>query len=424
MEEQLQQNEWHHVVTVEDLGGLHRRIDVIYDTIGVQMALDKAKAYIGKQVQIKGFRKGKAPLQLVEAGYMKDMIKLAEEWLSKEGFLHACFEQKMVALKEPKFENASIGLNGSFSCEIFVEVKPTITPTGYIGLQLTKQVPNIDALADAALENMKYQHMTENQVEVVADNTNIVIDYKVLSNGTEVSAAQDQTFVVRAGQQPPFGANLFGMKAGEVVSVLVEAPAGELKGQELIVDISLKKVFEKVLPTEAELVERSLAPSYAELINALRQKAEQDAANNSRKIYEEEIVDKLIELHQFDVPQDWVDEEEKYFAKQLNIEKPDDSIKQYLHTMAERNVRRSFLLESIYEAEPSLKLTQEEFEAFLTQEAAAQNIGRPQLEEMLKKNNMLDGVLGLLKHRKVMDIIINQAIFADEVNQEKGELDG
>ena len=65
--------EWHHVVTTENLGGLNRKIRIVYDTVGVKMGFDKACEYIGQNVQIKGFRKGKAPKALVQT-YCQDKI--------------------------------------------------------------------------------------------------------------------------------------------------------------------------------------------------------------------------------------------------------------------------------------------------------------------------------------------------------------
>ena len=123
-------------------------------------------------------------------------------------------------------------------------------------------------------------------------------------------------------------------------------------------------------------------------------------------------------MHQFDVPQDWVEGEEKYFAGQLGVDvNTNEEIKKYVHSMAERNVRRSFILDAIYEAEPNLKVTKEEFDTVIAEEAEKQKISRLVLQADLKKKGMLDNVFALIKHQKIMNFIIGQANIIDDVPQ-------
>ena len=95
MEEQEIQNVWHHVVMLDDLGGLKRKITVTYDTIGTEMAINKSCELFSQNVQVKGFRKGKAPKNLIKKYYRKEIEKSAAQMLSTEGFMHACYEHKI-----------------------------------------------------------------------------------------------------------------------------------------------------------------------------------------------------------------------------------------------------------------------------------------------------------------------------------------
>lgn len=422
-EEQVveKKEEWHHVVTVENLGELKRKVKIVYDSVGVKMAFDKACDYIGKNVQIKGFRKGKAPKALIQTYCHDKITEISSELLAKEGYLHACYEQKIMALSEPKFENKEFKVDGTFECDAFVEVRPEIKPFGYAGLNLKR--PNADAqhMFEHSLEDARMQHASEVNRDEVWPGRTAIVDFVARIDGNEISSGKDHHFLIQSGQAPPFGENLSGMKVGETKTFEMPAPPNtEHAGKNTMIDVTVTGITERVLPTDEELAERTKAPSYDELVNMLKKKAELDAMQKGRQILEEEAIDRLLEMHQFDVPPAWVEEEEKYFMVQLGVTNTEsEEIKQYVHNMAERNVRRSFMLEAIYEAEPSLKVTKEEFDATIEAEAERAKVSRLVLQNDLKEKGMLDGVIAMIKHKKVMDFVIGQAnIVADNGTEE------
>lgn len=417
------EQEWHHVVTMEDLGGLKRKINIIYDATAVQMAFDKASEIVAKKVQVKGFRRGKTPKQLVERSHKEDIEKVSSSLLSQEGFLHACYEKKISPLTEPKVENADFKLDGSFSCDIMLEIKPTITPSGYLGLQLSKPPVDIEAMANQLLEDVKHQHMTNETRDEVKDGYVVTVDFWTLVDGKEISSGKDQQFIIKEGQEPPFGGNLIGAKMGDMKKEVISMPESipDYGGKEAEVNVEVKLVIERIMPTDEELVERMQAPSYEELLNVLKKNAEMQAEGRQRKALEEQAVDKLIEMHEFDVPEGWVSDEERYLSGQLGLQSPDEEMLKTIHNMAERNVKRTFILESIYDAEKELAVTKEELDQVLKMEAERLGIGKLVLKNDLQKKGMMDGVVGMIKHRKVMDLILSQAQFEDpsEVNPDE-----
>jgi len=128
MEEQeaLEEQQWHHVAKVENLGDLRRRINVTYDAEAVKMAMDKATDLVGKKTAVKGFRRGKAPGRLVRAFCSKEIEATAKTMLTQEGYLHALFENKLQSLTEPDVDRAEFNRDGTFECSIEVDVRPKI----------------------------------------------------------------------------------------------------------------------------------------------------------------------------------------------------------------------------------------------------------------------------------------------------------
>lgn len=418
---------WHHVVTVEDLGGLKRKVGITYDVEGVQMAMDKATELVGNRVQIKGFRKGKAPKQLVERAHREDIKQFASTLLSQEGFLHACYEQKLTPLNEPKIDNTKFNLDGTFSCEILLEIKPTITPSGYVGMSLEKPKIDQEPIVENLMHELREQHVTVNAIDEIKDESIIDLDFWILVDNEEIMSSKDHKFMIKAGQEPPFGENLFGIKRGEMASAKIVLPEdyGEHAGKEADIKMDIKMITEKVVPTNEELVERTSSESYENLIEQAKQRAQEIAKNQERQILEENIIDKLIEMHDFEIPESWIEDEEKYMYSQFGatVGKIDDEVSSHIRKMAERNVRRTFIMEAIYDAEKGLAITQEELDSFLEQEAARLNTSLVALKSDLKKKGMADGVYAIIKHRKIIDMILSQAqIEVSQTNSEEPDV--
>ena len=410
-EEIKEQEKLHHVVSVENLEGLKRKVNITIDMEGVKLALDQAVEVVAKKVQINGYRKGKAPKQLVEKRCSDEVKNVALFMLTQSGFSRACQEQRLVPLSEPKVQNADIHVDGSFNCEVTLEVKPTIVPMGYIGMSLKKQTLDLNMMLEQRLSDLYEYHCVREVRKEVQEGFEVTLDFWILLGDQKINEGKDQVFVIKKSQEEPFGENLLGAKMGDIQTSSVVLPESypEYNGQTAIVKMDIKLVTEKVKPTADQLVKKMQAPSYEELLSIVKTDVEKTIQHQERAALEEQVVDKLIEIHNFLVPESWVADEEKYLINQIKMKNPVEEVKKTFHQMAERNVKRTFLIESIYEVEKDIKITEEEVETFIKKEAGRLNTSTLALKSELKKQNMLDGVFGLIKNSKVMDFIITNA---------------
>jgi trigger factor len=220
--------------------------------------------------------------------------------------------------------------------------------------------------------------------------------------------------------EPPFGENLIGMKVGEIREASYQVPDSFTKhaGEMATVYITLKSVTTKIPPTNDELAIKMQANSYEELMVLMKNQADQEARNQEGKVIEEAIVDKLIEMHEFEVPEKWVNEEMDYLVKRfgIKVDEKDMQFKEFAHKMAERNVRRTFILDAIYDTEPSLRITKDEIEALIKEEAERANVSEREVKNRLKQKNVMDAVMGMMRQKKVMNFVFKQVQFVDEEN--------
>jgi trigger factor len=415
-EQQKQEEQWHHVVTVEELEGLKRKVGITFDAVAVKMAFDKASQEVGKRVVINGFRRGKAPRVLIEKFCAKEIETAASSMLAQEGYLHSVYEHKLTALSEPKVENPQFNVDGTFSCEVFVEVRPSITPTGYIGLHLEK--PPVDAAQITAniMKGLREKFAKFEEREKVESGMTVVVDYSISIEGQEIMSHQGVPFAVSEQGQLPIGSvAVVGLGVNDVASTHLTLPADFQNhgGKEADATIIVKRILESVSPTDEELVVRNGLKSVDDLTREIQQQTNIEVGRQSRQFLESQVVDMLLSMHKFEVPEEWVNHELQYLVKQLGITgEMDDSTRTAVRGMSEQNVKRSFMLDAIYDSEPTLRIKIEEVEALLDQEAARQTVPKSQLKRMLVKQGMMNSVVELVKGKKIMDFLISNAEIA------------
>lgn len=416
-EGQGEQPQWHHMAIVHSLEGLKRRIDVTYDTEAVGMAFSKAAEAVGQQVTIKGFRRGRAPKAMVESFCRKEIEQAASSMLSQEGYLHAVFENKLSPMSKPDVKDAKFHTDGTFTCSIFVEVRPDISLAGYIGLELEHPAVDEEAIIGQLVEGLREKYTRLESRETAEPEAMATVDYQVSVDGQVITEMESQAFMIMADGGSPLGTGLNGMAVGETREDTMALPAdfGEHAGKEADVRITLRDVKMPVRPSDEELVEAASAedPSISSMAN-LREKASHHAkaevVRQIRQSLESQVVQKLLALHDFEVPQQWVDDEARYLLAQMKVQKPDEQVMNAVGDIALKNVKRTFIMEAIYEAEKQqLEVKPEELQKFITQEAARLGMPELALKRRIVKQNMMDSVVGALRNRKIMHFLIANA---------------
>jgi FKBP-type peptidyl-prolyl cis-trans isomerase (trigger factor) len=211
---------------------------------------------------------------------------------------------------------------------------------------------------------------------------------------------------------------LIGKSLGEVCFEKTTLPSSyeNYGGEEVDIKITIKSIIKKIDPTNEELVVRTESPSYEELISALHQKTNQVSQDRQVAALEELAIDKILELHEFDVPESWVSNESKYMLSQFGMsEAPDEQTAEFVKNMAVRNVRKTFMIEAIYDVEPNLKVTQADLEEVVESEAKKNNVSSLVVKKEWQEKNIIQSVLALIKHKKVMKFVLENSQISDAV---------
>jgi len=232
---------------------------------------NKAAKKVSEYVNIPGFRKGKAPRNLVEQHVGVDRIKQeALEKLLPNIFRSAIMENKLDVISQPEVESYDFEIGKDLKVVAKVELRPEVILGDYKNMTINAEEHQIEADAfDKALEGLLKQHST---VKLVVDraskNTDVVVmDFDGSVNGENIQGGKAENYPLDLANSnfiPGFAEQLVGKKLNEEFDIKVDFPKEyhdqKLAGQPAVFKIKIKEIKEKVLPELTDEFAQKVGP--------------------------------------------------------------------------------------------------------------------------------------------------------------------
>ena len=285
---------------------------------------DVEKAFV-REAQLPGFRKGKIPLELIRKEFANGLKQEIQRAMFQKNYAEAVKAEKVDEVALANIEDVSYDENGG-SFVATVEVKPEFKLPTYKGLKITL---NDTTVKDEAVQDQmtrlraayaKFEDAKEG--DVVEDGDFIQIDYEGMVGKQKILEINADAKVVAEGKGfwtqveegrflPEILEAVKGMKAGETKENISakfakeSAPEG-LGGKKATYTVTLKSFRKRVLPTDAEFVEKAKAESLEKLTATIRESLEKAAVNREMARRENEAVELLLKKADFEVPESQV----------------------------------------------------------------------------------------------------------------------
>ena len=285
---------------------------------------DVEKAFV-REAQLPGFRKGKIPLELIRKEFANGLKQEIQRAMFQKNYAEAIKAEKVDEVALANVEDVSYDENGG-SFVATVEVKPEFKLPTYKGLKIAS---NDTTVKDEAVQDQmtrlraayaKFEDAKEG--DVVEDGDFIQIDYEGMVGKQKILEINADAKVVAEGKGfwtqveegrflPEILEAVKGMKAGETKENISakfakeSAPEG-LGGKKATYTVTLKSFRKRVLPTDAEFVEKAKAESLEKLTATIRESLEKAAVNREMARRENEAVELLLKKADFEVPESQV----------------------------------------------------------------------------------------------------------------------
>ncbi len=348
----------------------------------IDKAYDKAVKEVSKEVSIPGFRKGKAPQQLIISKYDSS---IEERW--KKTIADISFQESAKLAKTPPLNQDSrisfdLKSHSKEEAEMTFayEAEPLIPEIKFDKLELSKEeaVEITEEKVEETIRQLqlffaKFNIITERPAK---DGDFVVIDVDIIDEDPPQKALTSARFeVTEKGMAKWMRELILGMKAGESkegTSLPDEDAIDEHKTPEKKVKLTIISIQEPDLPKVNDELAKKVGCETVEIMKKnLDTLLNKQALEQAQKIRREKISDVLIELYPFDLPKTLVDRETQYRLKQvisdpvyteklrgMNEEQQKEFIAS-IKTQGERAVRLFYLCRSIVQKN-SLSLNPEE----------------------------------------------------------------
>ena len=407
----------------------HTEVLVNVDKDLWKKAQEKAFAKVASKITVPGFRKGKAPANMLK-GRVNQMEVYNE---AINNVLQPVYEdilknEDLQPVARPSFDVTKLS-DDELEVKVTVATRPEINLGKYTGYELGKGKAEVkDEDVDAAIEALRKQNATIAPKEGQAEKGDIVVmDFEGSVDGVpfEGGAAENHELELGSGAFiPGFEDQLVGASAGIEVDVKVKFPENygpdEISGKDAVFHCKIHEVKQKVLPElDEEFIKDLNIPNVTNL-EQLKENRKEALLKQKEASLKQEYLNKLVEeikkVSTFDFPEEIVAEERDNRKKQLEqrlqqsgidleqylilTKSKEEDLNKQLEEEARKGLESFFVMDAVGEKE-KLNITEEELEFELAKMAEQYNMTVEQIK------NALGQQLGQFRHNLIMQKIEN-----------------
>jgi len=380
------------------------KLVVEVDEVDMDKALDAAAATLAQQVNVKGFRKGKVPKQVLIAN-IGGVAVLRSEAIREslpDFYARAISETKVDPIGQPDVTITSGEDDGVLVFEADVEVRPEVSLSGYDALRVTIPSPVVgDDEIEAQINRFRETDAVLEDVDRPIVNGDLVnMDIRAEQPGSQSEPLEMSDFMYTVGSgsiAPEVDDLILGLRSGE--ELVVTANAGT--GQNVVYTMQLKQVKERILPelTDEWVEENTDWPTVDEMRDAVLTQMSKMKVVEAQMSQRDAMLVALGDLVVDDVvPDVLVDAEandrmhdlgHRLAQQQMNLEQflqatgqTPDQLLAAVRTDAQRAVKIDLALRALVKAE-GLEATDQEIEDELVKTAEAMSLSPETLRQNL-----------------------------------------
>ena len=397
-------------------------------------AMKKVYAKTAKYFNIPGFRKGKAPMQLVERQYGSAIFyEDAFNELVPEIYDNAIKENNVEAVSKPNIDIVQMEKGKELIFTAVVETKPEVELGKYKGIEIKK----IEyTTSDKDIEH-ELGHMAERNARLVTvedravENGDITtIDFEGSIDGVAFEGGKAENHELEIGSHTfinGFEDQIVGMKLEEEKDIKVKFPddyfSKDLAGKDAVFKVKLHEIKKKELPKMDDEFAKDVSEfdTLDELKNSIKEKLDTQNVEKAKYETESEAIKAVCENAKLDIPNGMVeveidnmmrDMETRLSYQGLNMNqylqmmnKTENDVRDNFRGQATESIKTRLVLEAIVKAE-KIEATPEEITEKIKEMAS--QYGRK--EEELQENEQLKEYLSAsIENEKAIDFIVKNA---------------
>ncbi len=396
--------------------------------------MKKVYSKTAKYFNIPGFRKGKAPMQLIEKTYGPEIFyedtfnEIVPEIFEKE-----VKEQNLEIVSKPEIDIKEIGKGKELVFTAIVQVKPEVKLGKYKGVAIDKIEYNVtDEDIQKELEQManRNSRLISIEDEPVAEKDIAVIDFEGFVDGVPFEGGKAEKHELEIGSKtfiPGFEDQVIGMKIDEEKDIQVKFPdeyfSKDLAGKDATFKVKLHEIKRKELPELDDEFAKDVSEfdTIDELKNSIKEKLEEENLNKAKYETEDKAIQAVCDATEIEIPSGMIETEVDNMVKDIEtrlsyqglnmnsylqmIGKTEAEMRKEFEEQAKKQVKSRLVLEAIVDAE-KLEASIDEIEEKVNE--MAKNYGK-EASELMKNEQLINYIKDSMKAEKAVKFVVDNA---------------
>ena len=409
--------------------GLEREFKIKIPSNNVVEKLNSNLSEISKDVEIEGFRKGKAPLDIIKQRYGDNALRKTLDELIQTSSNEVIQKKNLKLAIKLKVDVKNFGEEKGLEYIMTIELIPEFKVEDLKTIKLVKFVSKVNeedykkTLDTFASTQQNFEKKDEKKIE---NRDGVLLNLKPTFNNEIVKEAQIENKMTIIGNKmimPEIEKNLLGKKAGDKLDFICKFPK----------NFPNKNIAEKDVRVEIDILEvrvakkKVLDDTFAKTMGAtdlndfkdkVKKQMQGELDNVSKMVMKKDLIEKLDKMHKINLPQGLVNYEFENIWKKFNEDKSkgiidetdknkkDEDIKKEYKSIAERRVKVGLILAKIGE-EKKINVNEEDLKKAIEEEILRQPNAKDQIIKFYTENSQaLASLKAPIFEQKVVDYML------------------
>ncbi len=436
------------IVTVSEAGPCKKKIEIEIPEQKIRDYLDKKYQDLRKVAEVPGFRKGRAPLRLIEKRFGSDITNQTKLELIVEAAEAAIKDNKLETLGDPDIDHEKIEMpeTGPMKFDFEVEIRPEFELPDLEGITLSKPKAEVtDQMVDEQLLMLRRRagvwapkdKPAEPDDQIIADAVLTIEDQHERDKRDNIEITVRKTAFVAGIPIEDFDQLMKDAKHGDTRKTTVQVPSTyyneDYRGKTVDVEITVKEV--KVLePAELDedFLSRYGASDENDLKEMLREQLEMQAEREAQSAMSEQVYAYLRDKVELELPEAVVASQslsilQRQYSNMLmqglsreQIDEQMDRLRASSDQQAKEQLKMFFIMDKLAD-KLDVSVSEEEINSHIAYVAAVRGRRPERMREELARDGSLSQFILQVREQKSIEQILQKANIIEEDTSEKKE---
>ncbi len=403
--------------SVNEVNSWKREVRFQIPAEDVQEKVNEKINALRKNITIPGFRKGKAPADVIRLRFGKAILEEVLDDLINDTYREIAEKEDLATVGPPEAKEEKWDEAEGLTAVIEVQVEPEIELNEYTGLKLTKEIHKVtDVEIEKTIEKLREENATVQTVEDGAEEGDFVTaEIQEVDEAGVPLVGQRETKQIVLGEEaygPEFDESLLGVKKDEHREI-----AGFLPAQPNLTryySVKVKDVTRRILPEVTDDFAKDVGDyeSLEDLRNKIRSYLEYEYERRANEALMDGLINALIDKNPFEVPPAMVDAYLNAYIndvkKQIKSDFDVEAFKEAQKTVAIRDIKWYLIKKKIAELE-NLEVTDEEVNQYIEDIAKKTGQSERKLKAKYSLGDRRQRLIDELRDKKIIDFLLEKS---------------